>query len=356
MIAFTADNHLGITAQWAVKERGGDFLRAFYDLTDQLVADNSPDKALIIGGDLFDSIHPSSTAVAFAQSQIKRLTDAGYTVCGIDGNHDIADGKWLSVCGVTPLCKEPLTLSNGLKISGIHYARALDVISTINSMADEGIKCDILVLHLAFGELNRMGAASDICAAEILTALKTIGVKLVLMGHIHIRQSVCIDGITFMYSGSTEVCSMSEAKEKTFEKIDPTTLELSAVPIKTREFNNVVISTEEEFAKYEAEIQKDSLVFQSLFITPDIQEGVKRLRSLAKEKNLLMRIQILQQETVAEPESSIDRTSGVIGLEQAISLSFDPSSQEAELIRTILRSPASLNMIIEKFMQDSQEV
>ncbi len=29
MLAFTADNHLGLTAQWSIKDRKDDFLKAF---------------------------------------------------------------------------------------------------------------------------------------------------------------------------------------------------------------------------------------------------------------------------------------------------------------------------------------
>lgn len=65
MLAFTADNHLGIEAQWSLKERKNDFLKAFHNACEATAAQA---RALIIGGDLFDTAHPPSFAVEFAKS------------------------------------------------------------------------------------------------------------------------------------------------------------------------------------------------------------------------------------------------------------------------------------------------
>lgn len=355
MIAFTADNHIGITNQWSIKDRGADFLASFKDMVDKIVDRNNrlrlSTKTLIIGGDLFNTPYPASFAVEFVQKEVKRLNNVGCAVYGIDGNHDIADSKWLRVCGIIPLTSTPVTIPDTplVKVCGIGYRRSTEIIDELNAMVDRGVKCDILVLHLAFGEMNRMGATSDISAGEIMPMLKEMGTRMVLMGHIHIRQSVTIDGVTFAYCGSTELCSMNEQKDKSFELIDQATFAMSPVRIKTREVESVVISTEEEFAKFEANI-KESDTLYSMYVTHNIKDGVKRLRDIAKNKNVLMRIQIMQTEST-EAEATIDRTTGVIGLEQAIGLSFKPDSVEAELIRAILRSPESLKMTVDSFIK-----
>ena len=351
MIAFTADNHIGITNQWSIKERGEDFLRSFKDMVDKIILlTDVATKSLIIGGDLFNSPYPASFAVEFVQKEIRRLNDARCAVYGIDGNHDIADSKWLKVCGIIPLTSTPITLPgrHEVKVCGISYRRATDVIAEMNAMVDRGVKCDILVLHLAFGEMNRMGAGSDISAGEIMSMLKAMGTRMVLMGHIHIRQSVTIDGVTFAYCGSTELCAMNEQKDKSFELIDQSTFAMTAVPIKTRNIESIVISTEEEFAKFEANV-KESDTLYSMFITNNIRDGVKRLREVARSKNIFMRIQAMQAAN-KEAEDTIDRATGVTGLEQAIELSFKADSEEAEIIRAILRSPEALKVTIDKFI------
>lgn len=333
-------------------------MSAFHDMVDTLMKIKDKNKTLIIGGDLFDTPFPASFAVEFVQSEIRRLTGEGRcTVLGIDGNHDISGGKWLRVCGITPLTDVPVAICGepALKVCGIGYQRPGDVLATIEGMADRGVRCDILVMHLALGELNRMGAASDIAASEIMHALKSIGVKLVLMGHIHIRQSIVIDGITFAYCGSTEVCSMNEQKDKSFDVIDQETLEFTHVPIKTRQIEHVVISTEEEFARFESGVKENSQTLYSMFVTPNIEDGVARLRGIAKEKNLLMRIQTLRNDNII-PDQQVDRASvGVTGLDQAIALSFKPDSIEAELIRTIFGAPEALKVTIDNFMKSNGE-
>ena len=350
MIAFTADNHIGITNQWSIKDRGEDFLKSFKNMINNIITRFSMVDALIIGGDLFNSPYPASFAVEFVQKEVDRLNSVGIPVYGIDGNHDIADSKWLKVCGIIPLTFMPVTLpgDHAVKVCGIGYRRSTDIISELNAMVDRGTKCDILVLHLAFGEMNRMGATSDISAGEIMPMLKAMGTRLVLMGHIHIRQSVTIDGVTFAYCGSTELCSINEQKDKSFELIDQATFALSPEPIKTRNVENVVISTEEEFAKFEANVEESDTLY-SMFITNNINDGVKRLREIARSKNILMRIQIMQTER-KESDDTIDRTTGVIGLEQAIGLSFKPDSEESELIKEILRAPESLKVTVDKFV------
>ena len=353
MIAFTADNHIGITSQWSIKERGNDFMRAFHDMVSSIKVhaksnQNKDGVALLIGGDLFDTPYPPSFAVEFVQYEVSRLTKDGCSVFGIDGNHDIAEGRWLTVCGIGQLSENPVDVC-GRKVCGLSYRRSADILSKIKLMADMGVKCDILVLHLALGELNRMGAASDIAASEIMTQLKAIGVKLVLIGHIHIRQSVTIDGITFAYCGSTEMCSMNEPKEKSFEIIDENNLAIDKCPVATRRIESFVISTEEEFAKFESEVDRDMDSLKSVFVTQNIKDGVKRLRNLAEEHGHMMRVQVMRTES-EEEEHKIDRTTGVIGLEQAIGLSFSQDSDEAGLIRAILRAPAAMKVTVDEFM------
>lgn len=348
MIAFTADNHLGIESQWSLKERKDDFLSAFGAAC--AAARSRSCKGLLLGGDTFDMVHPPSFAVAFVQQQVRDLAKSGIPVFGIDGNHDIADGKWLDVCGIIRLSEDPVEV-DGHRVCGLGHRRSDEIVTALNVMADRGVKCDILVLHLAFGELNRMGAASDVASQDILPALKALGVRLVLMGHIHIQQEVTVDGVTFLYCGSTEVCSVSEPKDKSITLID-TDLTRMTCPIATRPFVQTVIGSEREFAAFETALAEHDRSLHAVFIASTVADGVKRLRNLAHAKGVLMRIQTMRPNVVEdEPHETIDRTTGIIGLEQAIGLSFTPDSSEARLIRTILQSPESLKPTVDAFVK-----
>jgi DNA repair exonuclease SbcCD nuclease subunit len=224
-------------------------------------------------------------------------------------------------------------------------------------MADRGVKCDVLVLHLALGELNRMGAASDVTAAEMMPALKRMGTRLVLLGHIHIRQSTTVDGVTFAYCGSTEMCSMNEQPDKSFDVVDPRTLGLEHVGIRTRRVEHVVISSEKEFSAFDARVSGGDDTLYSVFVTPDVADGVKRMRAMALERHLLMRIQVMRPKSAdgaGSPDIPIDRSTGIIGLEQAIGLSFRPDSEEAGLIKAILRTPEALKVTIDNYMSSKE--
>ena len=54
------------------------------------------------------------------------------------------------------------------------------------------------------------------------------------------------------------------------------------------------------------------------------------------------------------PDISIDRSTGIIGLEQAIGLSFKPDSEEAGLIKAILRTPEALKVTIDNYMSSKE--
>lgn len=348
MFIFTADNHLGVEAQWSIKERKHDFLAGFASAVESALKHSAP---LVIGGDLFDMTHPPSFAVEHAQNHVRAMNAAGLQVFGIDGNHDIANGKWLRVCGIIPLHEEPVSCG-GFLVCGLNYQRSAEIVRKINEMADRGVKCDVLVLHLAFGELNRMGAASDLAARDILDALKAMGTRLVLMGHIHIQQQVVIEGIIFAYSGSTEVCTMNEPHQKTVTLINDEGL-LFEDPIKTRVIDSTVIGNENEFAAFADNLKAESDHLQAVYVARELKNGVKRLRDLAKEKNVLMRIQTISAEKDASaPE--IDRTEGIIGLEQAIGKFFPENSEEAGLVRALLRSPEAVKPTVEAFMKKGE--
>lgn len=372
MIFFTADNHVGINAQWGMKERREDFLKAFENLVDRVLDTATLDKAaLLIGGDLFDAVTPPAYAVEFVQGQVRKLAKANVQVYGIDGNHDIADGRWLNVCDIKQLGDEPIDVL-GAKVCGLSYARADSILASVRSMAERGVKCDVLVLHLALGELNRMGAASDVTAEEMMPYLKDMGVKLVLIGHIHISQSKMVNGIMFAYCGSSEVCSSTEPKNKSILSFNASEWLLKEVPISTRKIEERIIKSEADLAAFEAS-EKVPGVLYSIQVSSDIQDGVKRMREVAKAAKTakdakgsngstgssgssgssgagaLMRIQVLPPAEKEEP--SIDRNTGVIGLEGAIEQSFSQDSVEADLVRTILRSPATMKQTVENYLK-----
>ena len=67
-----------------------------------------------------------------------------------------------------------------------------------------------------------------------------------------------------------------------------------------------------------------------------------------------MRVQVVHPND-PEPVKTIDRTTGVIGLEQAIEKEFKPDSEEAGLIRAILHAPETLKVTVDNFMKEKND-
>lgn len=92
-LAHLADAHLGHrryyrSAPDGVNQREADCALAFERVIDDVIA--SPPDAVVVAGDLFDSVRPSNAATLFAFRQFRRLREAlpAAPVVLIGGNHD----------------------------------------------------------------------------------------------------------------------------------------------------------------------------------------------------------------------------------------------------------------------------
>ena len=355
-IAFMADSHLGCR-QYGITERAKDFLRAFKNACQSVIDQKIP--VLILGGDLFESPKPDPEAVMTVQDCVDRLKAAGTRVLGIDGNHDLADGNWLRVCGVFPMdVDENKVMIDGVRIRGISFRKGPEVLTTLQNMVNYGDKADIVVLHLALAEMNAGGNA-DVCTAELNPLLKKLGTKLVLMGHIHIKDVRDFDGIRYAYPGSTEMKASNEPKDKYFLVVDTETREITACPVKTRPTREVEIQDETQLANFLGEIHdpcatysvmSPDQVFYTVFANSDIPDVYSRLAVAVKENNAMARI-ILQNPHSSDVIQKVDRSNGMETLEGAIEAFFDAGSPEAGLVKELLASPQAVGRIVDKFME-----
>ena len=96
LIAFLADLHQGYRAGRRVEEQSKvnlrelDGYRAFEAIVDDMLTVDGL-RTLIIGGDIFHTPHPSVRTVLFVQRQFRRLSDAGFSIYALAGNHDVTD-------------------------------------------------------------------------------------------------------------------------------------------------------------------------------------------------------------------------------------------------------------------------
>ena len=353
-IAIVSDVHLG-TRQYGLNERYEDFLQAFLRFGASVI-EKRPD-FVVIGGDLFDSTKPDAKSVLAALETIRRIKSAGISVYGIDGNHDLSDGVWMDVIGAYGLFNCPLELF-GLKMVGINYRNGRDLIAAIQAMIDSGVRADILVAHFALAEMNGGGTA-DTGVQELCPLLEKLGVKCVLMGHIHIPEAKKWNGILFVNPGSTEMKSSNEPQEKYYFIVDTDTWEAEPVRIPTRKVESVEIVDEVTLDTFrntleeEARQNKDQVErpFYQVIADDSIEDCFNRLSKIVHDTSAMARI-VMRSNKARDLAPVVDRKEGVATLASAIEARFPKESQEARLTTSFLHSPepAAIHMVVDKFM------
>ena len=355
-IALISDVHLG-TRQYGLKERYEDFLASFLGFGENVVA-RKPD-CVVIGGDLFDSPRPDARSVFVAQETVRRIKAACIDVFGIDGNHDLADGNWLTVIGARGLLDIPLHY-RGVRIVGLNYRNGRDLIGAIQAMVDSGVKADILVAHFALAEMNGGGTA-DTGVQELCPLLEKLGVKCVLMGHVHIPDARKWNGILFVNPGSTEMKSSNEPQEKYYFEVDTDTWEATPVRLKTREVVQKEITDEEALAEFAKDLEgefrsgKDSRErpFYQVIVDDTIEDAFKRVSQVIHYTCTIARV-VMRSSKSRDLAPVVDRKEGVATLASAIEARFPKESQEARLTAGFLHSPepSAIHLMVEKFMND----
>lgn len=358
-IAIVSDVHLG-TRQYGLKERYEDFLAAFewFGKNLQVGVDT-----VVIGGDLFDSPRPDAQSVRVAKSVVEGIKARGINVLGIDGNHDLAGGGWLDVIGAEALGDGVPVKKDGVSITGINYRNGRDLIAAIQELIDRGVKTDILVAHFALAEMNGGGTA-DTGVQELCPLLEKLGVKCVLMGHVHIPDARKWNGILFVNPGSTEMKSSNEPQEKYYFEVDTDTWEATPVKIKTREVATCEINNETDLEVFRGIAQDEARCireggkdkdrrFFHLFVDDSIEDAFKRVSQIVHDTGALARM-IMRSSKSRDLAPVVDRKEGVATLASAIEARFPKESKEARLTTDFLHSPepASIHMLVEKFMED----
>ncbi len=103
----TSDVHLGATFKM-LGERGGDQRRQLQRTLANVVGLAIQERvdAVLVAGDLFDSVAAARLMAPFAREQLGRLGEAGIPVCAIAGNHDPlgagSAGIWQRLAGECP--------------------------------------------------------------------------------------------------------------------------------------------------------------------------------------------------------------------------------------------------------------
>lgn len=361
-IAIVSDVHLG-THQYGLKERYEDFLTSFRRFGKSVIARGDID-AVVIGGDLFDSPRPDAQSVFVAQSVVNEIKESGIDVFCIDGNHDLAGGFWTKVIGAADLVPYGPTDVADVTASGIDYRCGIDLIEEIKKMVDTGVKTDILVAHFALAEMNGGGSA-DTGVQELSPLLDKLGVKCVLMGHVHIPDARKWNGVLYVNPGSTELKAVNEPKDKYYFVVDTDTWDAEPVRLETRKVEEIEIANEDDLVSFQMELENEAKTRSEIFNCPSgpfyqvimddsIDDAFKRLSKTVHDTGAIARI-VMRSNAARDVAPSVDtRKESLNTLESAIEARFPKGSDEARLILSMLRSPdpSSVHLIVEKYMKE----
>jgi exonuclease SbcD len=232
-VVHLADTHLGHRYLTKSDESGRnvreqDIYRAFEDAVDKIV-ELRPD-AVLHAGDLFDSFHPSTQAMAVALDGFQTLHEAGIPTVVISGNHSTPRYRathhvfsLLSRYGcATAVWESPQVVRVGeLAITALpHHHDEESFEATVRAARpDEGAKFNVLVLHAGIDILPRVGAG-EAGAIDLDSGLleEVADFDYIALGHFHmyqpLRENAC-------YSGSLERLSFNDrAEEKVIVEVD----------------------------------------------------------------------------------------------------------------------------------------
>jgi DNA repair exonuclease SbcCD nuclease subunit len=342
--------------QYGLAEREEDFYKAVGKVVDR-ACDIGVD-AFVWPGDIFDAVRPPAQAVQFLKGAVDRLTAAGITSLGIDGNHDVADSAWLNVCGIKPLNGREVKIK-GVSFYGLNYMREAAIKDKIEKLAAQGVaagQIDVVVLHQSLAEMANFPGV-ELSATWLAHKLKPLGVKYVALGDIHIYKELVIDGIRFVYPGSTEMNAMDEPRDKCFivVEIDQGNVTTFIEPIETRPIVDAVVTTEQDLEKLfktvKEEYSNNCLVMAR--VNSDLADVFRRIHEHfgSRVPFRTTKFSASQEDEVREERPTWERTNAVLDLNDAVVEFHKEGSDECQLILEALETPDDLENIVTRYLE-----
>jgi DNA repair protein SbcD/Mre11 len=241
-IVHLADTHLGFRQFHRTDDRGRNIreldVYGAFDAAVERAIELRP-AAVIHAGDLFDSYHPSSAALAVALDGIARLSEAGIPFVVIAGNHSTPRAASAEhVFGVLERFDRSglvhavhggpaVVRIGGLAVHAVPHHNSRDGLAeqlrAARPLADADF--NVCVVHMGLGGMGNVGAAEAGSLTLSGEELEAVGdFDYIALGHLHKADRVRINAA---YSGSLERLTWADdAREKGIAEID-----LAAAPL-----------------------------------------------------------------------------------------------------------------------------
>lgn len=355
----TADLHLGYR-QYGLAAREDDFVHAARQIADIAIAEHVG--CVLVAGDVFDSPRPPAHAVQAFRGVVERLAAADIPVVTIDGNHDLASGRWSTLCGASPAYYDGVTHTDSpahagaAGVIGVDYCsrQALfDQLAETARAVDDGRipPARVVMLHMEIAEMAAYSTAVSI--DELEPYMERIGARYVALGHIHNRVvRRMAGGRVYCYPGSTEVNDTTEVGVKTVEIVeigDDGRVETETRALDTRRFLSFDVSDAQALERLMPTVEDPAnhdafwLVKTNLSAPGDLATRVPDLMAGRMHK--------LIPYGSARIERMADRTNVAAGLKEAVSAFFDPDSDEAQLIVEMIERPNDVKAIATRYLE-----
>ena len=349
----TADWHLGYR-QYGMAVREADFLKPLEEIKDIAIREKAD--AVLVAGDMFDSIHPPASAVLAARKFCEQLGAFNIPVLSIDGNHDLTGGRWARTCGFVPLGREvadgtylPVNVK-GVQFAGVDFCRTQQLVERLKTMEAQNVdlKGGVLALHMEIAELTAYSTALSL--RDLEPHLDALNVGYVALGHIHNAVATSTDaGRFYRYPGSTEMNDVSELGLKTVDVVTSGDGKYSreTLGLKTREFRVVDVETVEDIDAKLVPALDDPETFLLVKVNLSAPgKPVRRAEEVLKDR--LYRILPYGNRSI---EQQVDRKQVCFGLKDAIAQFFRPDSDEASLVSRMLDTPEQVKAIAQEYAE-----
>ena len=351
-IAHIGDVHFGYR-QYGLQKRAHDVKTAVGHIIAAIRTMDPAPEAVLWAGDLFDSARPPADAVQFLRDQLALLTIPSY---GIDGNHDVADGDWLRICGIEPLDNKTVVIGEAV-VGGLNYRRPAEFEDALLDFCDDapGGRVDIFMCHQALGDIVPI-IDTHLTSALLCQYLKTVNCRYVALGDIHDRHEWVTSDIRFVYPGSVEMTKLDEVRENSFTiiDIDKTDVRTTIIPIPARPILEVDIVTEDDMvALFKHTDSEECLAV--VRVNNDLKDAIKVIKARLAESDTPLRLSTYSEsrdaaEQFEDPEW--DRAGGLINLQEIVAKTHKKESDEYQLIIEMLDQPGKTSDILMKYASD----
>jgi len=300
-ILHVGDAHLG-KKQYGLTQRQQDFRDTLTQCID--IAIENKVAVIVLPGDIGNTPNLGHTDVLHLKSERDRAVAAGIAVVGIEGNHDMADGNWLRICGITNL-DEVDAVIDGVRFCGVgpqvngYYAEV------IQRLARAEGQCDVFVTHQTFAEMCNFETGGEAFGMLSTKQLAQVipGVKYVAMGDIHDRCIYKEDGITMVYPGSTDMTASNENPNKVVMLVDTADWSVTPIDLKIRQHVEIQITCT---ADLDVLIEDHKNAPEALFkleVDPAMESGMKQTRKIVRDNGMLAvvdRMEVVDGDRVIE--------------------------------------------------------